>query len=148
MKVAFYKGTHAGTAGILNRLIRWWTRGIYSHTEAVLQELSDGTCWCGSSSRMDGGVRFKRLALTPSNWDVFEINASADDAKAWFAAHIGRPYDLRGILGFVLRTNEDRARYFCSESVAASIGIGEAWRFDPNTLAAALRRVSTTGGGD
>ena len=149
MKIAFYKGTHPGLPGVFNRLVRWWTRGPYSHCEAVYGDrLTDGTWLCASSSKMDGGVRFKQIDVTGANWDVMEV-AVGDEAasKAWFTAHVGAKYDVAGILGFVWRRVENaRDQYFCSEAVATSIGVPEAWRFDPNTFAAAVRRVAVTGG--
>jgi hypothetical protein len=42
----------------------------------------------------------------------------------------------------VRRLPDDRRKYFCSESVAASLGFDEAWRLDPNTFAAVLRRMA------
>lgn len=150
MKIAFYKGTHPGLPGVFNRLVRWWTRGPYSHCEAVFScQNAQGAWLCASSSKMDGGVRLKFIDLDNStNWDIFDV-PSADEAasKAWFAEHVGLAYDVRGLFGFVWRRAEDdRNKYFCSESIAASIGIEEAWRFDPNTFAAALRRVAINGG--
>ena len=144
MKIAFYKGTHQGLPGLFNRAVRWWTRGPYSHTEAVFEQNADGTYLCASSSKLDGGVRFKSIDISGPNWDVFEI-AIADPAasKQWFTDHVGCQYDVLGLLGFVIRrVEDDRNKYFCSEAVATSIGVPEAWRFDPNTFAAAIRRVT------
>ena len=144
MKIAFYKGTHEGLPGLFNRAVRWWTRGAYSHTEMVFEQNADGQYLCASASKMDGGVRFKNIILDPDKWDVFEINADRDYAYQWFKEREGLKYDVLGLFGFVIRRLEDDAgKYFCSEACAASIGITEAWRFDPNTFAAAIRRVST-----
>jgi hypothetical protein len=149
MKIAFYRGTHKGWPGVFNRLVRWWTRGPYSHCEAVFTQTDpQGATLCASASKMDGGVRFKRIDLTSSNWDIFEFAADEAQCKEWFTKHIGLKYDVRGILGFVLRSGQDRNKYFCSEAVATSIGIDEAWRFDPNTFAAAIRRVAINGGNE
>jgi hypothetical protein len=149
MKIAFYKGTHAGLTGVFNRLVRWWTRGPYSHCEVVFSERdASGAALCASSSKMDGGVRLKFIALKPENWDIWEV-PSADEAavKAWFDEHVGCKYDVLGLVGFVWRrTEDDRSKFFCSEACAAALGIEEAWRFDPNTFAAAIRRAATIGG--
>lgn len=64
MKIAFYKATRPGLQGIFNVLVRWWTRGPYSHTELVLEE-RHGLSLCGSSSFIDGGVRLKWIKLKP-----------------------------------------------------------------------------------
>ena len=67
MQVAFYKGTRSGLSGLFNRLVRWWTRGPYSHCEVVFTDepSKDGGVLCGSSSKLDGGVRLKFVVLDP-----------------------------------------------------------------------------------
>jgi len=68
MKIAFYKGTRAGVAGIYNRGVRAIDAGKYSHCEIIF---SDGVS--ASSSFMDGGVRFKEIEYNSANWDIIEI---------------------------------------------------------------------------
>lgn len=113
-------------------------RGPYSHCEAVLSE-RDGIAECGSSSFLDSGVRIKRMRLAPENWDVVEVPWNKEQSRAWFESHLGAKYDLFGLLFFVLPWRHSRRRYFCSEAVLASVGIEDAWRFDPNALAALAR---------
>ncbi len=134
MQVAFYKGKKR----LFNRLVAWWTQGPYSHCELVI----DGVCW--SSSFMDGGVRNKVIAFDADNWDLVPLAPSdAADALAWFAARNGQRYDVLGIIGFIWRALEqDQRKWFCSEAIAAALGIPDAWRFDPNTLHAALQFAS------
>ena len=135
MRAAFYRGTRPGLAGIYNRLVRWWCRSSYSHVELVF---SDG--WAASASYMDGGVRLTRIEFDPARWDLVELPAHLEaGARAWFEAHLGQPYDLLGNLHFVVSpVADDKARWFCSESVGAALGMPEAWRFDPGTLHAVL----------
>ena len=132
--VAFYKGH----TRVFNKLVSWWTRGPYSHTELVV----DGVWY--SSSFLDGGVRAKRIEFDPEHWDLIELpDADAASAVKWFEDHAGLKYDVLGLAGFVIRSlPDDRRKYFCSESVAASLGFDEAWRLDPNTFAAVLRRMA------
>ena len=138
MKAAFYKSTRAGWSGLYNRLVRWWTCGPYSHVELIF---SDGMA--ASSSFMDRGVRFKQIDFDPARWDVVELPASLEAAaRVWFMRHAGQPYDLLGNLHFVIApVRNDHDAWFCSEAVAAALGMSEPWRFDPNSLAAALRFV-------
>lgn len=149
MKVAFYKSTRPGLAGVFNRLVRWWTRGPYSHVELIINPLVQhrGLYTCYSSSAMDGGVRTKLIDLCPARWDIVELNPALYDAEAariWYLLHMGAKFDFRGIFGGVIRSvADDREKYFCSESVAAALGFDEPWRFDPNTLYAVLRREAT-----
>jgi hypothetical protein len=135
MKAAFYKGTHPGLPGIYNRLVRWWTRSPYSHVELVFD---DGQA--ASSSAMDGGVRFKAIDFDPALWDFVDLPAAlAPAARTWFNAHGGQGYDYLGNAHFVLAPIEgEKRRWFCSEAVAASLGMSEPWRFDPGALANVL----------
>ena len=135
MQIAFYKGTHSGVPGLYNRLVRWWTKGPYSHVELVF---SDGLC--ASSSHMDGGVRFKWIDLDPERWDVYELPAYLEPAaRRWFEVHKGAGYDLLGNLHFVIpAVGHSKERYFCSEADAAALGFPDPWRYDPNTLASAI----------
>jgi len=135
MKVAFYKGTHAGLPGIYNRLVRWWTRSQYSHAELVFE---DGQA--ASSSAMDGGVRLKVIEFDPALWDFVPVPAGlAPAARTWFAEHAGEAYDMLGNLHFVISAvGDDKRKWFCSEAVAAALGIPDPERFDPGTLHAAL----------
>ena len=135
MKAAFYKGTRPGLAGIYNRLVRWWTRSEFSHVELVL---STGRAW--SASFADGGVRTKPIDVDTANWHVVDLPPELEQrAEAWFEAHLGAPYDLLGNLQFVLAPIPHmQGRWFCSEAVAAALGIPDPWRYSPGTLASAL----------
>ena len=141
MQAAFYKGRKR----LFNRLTAWWLRGPYSHCELILGTDADGRSICASSSFMDGGVRVKYMHLDPAHWDVIEVGGGADAARDWLQAHCGQGYDLLGLAGFVARVlGQDKARWVCSEAVAAMLGIPDAWRFDPCSLWAALSREMTT----
>jgi len=135
LRAAFYKGTHAGLPGVYNRLVRWWTRSPYSHVELIF---ADGQA--ASSSAMDGGVRFKAIDFDPALWDFVDVHPSlAPAARTWFETHVGQAYDLLGNLHFVVSAvGDDKRKWFCSESVAAALGMPDPARFDPGTLHAAL----------
>lgn len=135
MKIALYKGTLSGWRGWISRLVRFADRGPYSHCEVVF---SDGMC--ASASWLDGGVRFKKINFNPDHWDFIDIGSgwpSETLVRDWFEQRKGNRYDLPGSLGVVFRPFRQRQhRWFCSEAVAASLGISEAWRISPNMLAA------------
>lgn len=141
LRLAMYKGPPSGalhTVGHLAVCLRTLSR--YSHCELVVGA-TDGTghaaCW--SASSRDGGVRQKRVQLTSGRWDVFALPAvtpaQAAAALAWFAEHEGHGYDWAGNAGFVLpwRT-EDRRKWFCSEAVAAALGLPRPWTYHPQRL--------------
>ncbi len=135
MKAAFYKDARPGVAGIYNRLVAWWTKSPYSHVELIV---SSGRAW--SASFEDGGVRSKLIEFDPKKWDVIDVPAELEPAAvAWFTAHRGEKYDLLGNLQFIVAAipNSEK-RWFCSEAVAAALGIPDPWRYDPGTLASAL----------
>jgi hypothetical protein len=134
LRAAFYRGTHAGLPGIYNRLVRWWTRSQYSHVELILHFAA------ASSSAMDGGVRFKKIDFDPALWDFVDLPPElAAGAEAWFNEHYGQPYDYLGNVHFVLSAvGDDKRKWFCSEAVAAALGMPNPERFDPGTLHAAL----------
>ena len=135
MKAAFYKGTRPGVAGIYNRLVRWWTSSPYSHVELVV---STGRAW--SASFEDGGVRSKLIDFDPAKWDLVDLPAHLEQpALEWFTKHRGAKYDVMGNLQFVLAAfPHSRERWFCSEAVAAALGVPDPWRYDPATLAILL----------
>ncbi len=129
---------YKGQTRVFNRLVSWWTRGPYSHTELVI----DGVCY--SSSFLDGGVRKKMIELDPEHWDIIDAPwIDAEKAVKWFEDHMDNKYDVVGLVGFVLRRfPDDRHKYFCSEACAAAAGFDEAWRLDPNTFATVVRQRS------
>lgn len=130
-QIAFYKGTHVGVKGWYNRLVRWWTRGPFSHVEVVF---SDGAC--GSASYVDGGVRYTSIDFNLAKWVLVPLPAALEPAaRAYFDVHQGEGYDLLGNLRFLFDfLPDDPRKKFCSEAVAESLGIADGWRFDPNTL--------------
>lgn len=136
MRAAFYKGTRPGLQGIYSRVVRLIDRGPYSHCELVF---SDGIS--ASASWIDGGVRFKRIDYKPEHWDFIDLtHLDEERARDWFREQEGAGYDLLGNVRFVLPIVPASASgWFCSEAMATSLGMSEAWRLGPNGLAAALR---------
>jgi len=141
-RAAFYKDTHSGAPGICNRPVRWWTRSPYSHVELIFFDGGPGAgSQAASSSYMDGGVRFKWIEFDPALWDFVDLPEQlALPALAWFDKHEGDGYDLLGNVHFVLApVGDDKCKWFCSEAVAAALGMPDPARFDPGTLYAALK---------
>jgi len=162
MKLASYKASRDGFLGIFNWLIRIRLKGIYSHTEVVFMPeddvghlMPDGTCepvdgmyWCASSVASDkmpewsprragrtGGVRFKRVLLDSSKWDVVNFKYNPTIAATWFKDRQGSLYDWQQIFGFISWLMPEKSgRYMCSECCAASAGYKDAHRFDPCIL--------------
>ncbi len=138
LKVSFYVGTHAGLPGVYNRGVRLVDRGPRSHCEMIF---SDGKS--ASASWMDGGVRFKQIDYTSGKWEFLDIPDPTGEierkARQWFIDHEGAKYDLWGNVRFVVGlVKDDGSAYFCSEAIAAALGMTDSFRYGPNGLAVAL----------
>lgn len=135
-RAAFYTGTRTGLPGFYNRLVRWFERGPYSHCELVF---SDGAA--ASASFMDRGVRFKHIEFDPDRWDFVDLPAQYEfAARAWFVDHDGQAYDIVGNIRFLLGFLPDsKHKWFCSEAMAAALGIYEPFRYGPNGLWSVLK---------
>ncbi len=135
MKIAFYKGTRKGLAGIYSRGVRLVTKGRYSHCEVVFNNGMSA-----SASFIDKGVRFKRIEYDPANWDFLEIDDKYElNAWKWFKEHEGESYDLLGNIHFLLPfVGDDRHKWSCAESVAEALQIRDSWRIHPNSLYALI----------
>jgi len=137
--LAFYRGK----GNWVNALIRLWTRGPYSHTEVITKSEGPNLHYCHSADRPDKGVRSKWRLLDVDEWDFVEVDADPVAVEQWYAERLHCGYDFLGLLGFVFRPETgDKNKYFCSEANAASIGINEAWRLDPNTLKPIIDNLS------
>jgi hypothetical protein len=142
-RAAFYKGE----GKVYNRVVRLWERGPYSHGELIY---SDGTA--ASASFMDGGVRFKAIDFNPDNWDFVTLPAYLETlSRQWFRNHEHDGYDLIGQFRFIVAPvtwgNGDD-NWWCTEAMAASLGMADPWRYGPNGLFAALKFMESTLGGD
>lgn len=133
MKAAFYKAD----GQFYNWFVRKWERGPYSHVELIF---SDGRA--ASASFRDKGVRFKEIDFDNGNWDFIELPAQLEGkALNWFIAHDKCKYDLLGQVRFLISPinigNNDE-KWWCSEAVAAALGLPDPWRYGPNGLYDAL----------
>lgn len=140
VRAAFYRGTRPGIAGFYNIAVRAVTKGIYSHCELVF---SDGQC--ASSSFLDNGVRFKRIDFDPEHWDFVELPDELEaGAREWFEKHNHQRYDILGNIRFILwPIAEEKDKWFCSEAMAKSFGLMQAWRYDANVLYSALKLLES-----
>ena len=134
------------SSGIVGSLIRWQTRGYYSHASIVLDS------GAVIESREFIGVR-QLPRLEPKKGEVIDLYAfdhTAEQAAAieeFLKKQIGKPYDYPMVVGFVSRAraegHESAGKYFCSELAFAgpqkAAGIAflnrrEAWEVAPEHL--------------
>jgi len=138
--VAFYKG-HADKwqHRLQDSLIRFFTRGAYSHCEIVWQHHNSIDEYvCITSSPRDGGVRRKLMPLSLHKWHLLPLVTRLDltptAAQSFYIQHWNKKYDWRGIINFILPVGHDRTRYFCSEFCAEFLGLNNPHRISPNDL--------------
>jgi len=132
-RLAFYKAE----GGLHNKVIRWWDCGKYSHVELVFSDGMSATATVRDGSQ----VRMKRINYDPAKWDFIELPASLEaQARHFYAQTKGMKYDLIGQLRFAVAPYKGvRSRYWCSEWVAAALGMADPWRYGPNGLYAAIK---------
>lgn len=142
MKFAFYKAKDK----LFHIVCSWKMEGPYSHVEAIFGpgKENPNLSLCASSAFLDGGVRFKEIDITPEIYDVIEIDLPKeveDKAYQWFVDHEGQPYDTRGLIQFItpFPVGHTEGGWFCDEACLTSIGMEEAFRFDPNSMASVLK---------
>lgn len=141
MKFAFHKAKDT----LFAKLCTWKMEGPYSHVEACFgpDPVNPALTVCGSSKWTEGGVRLTSLDLSDTTaWDIVEV-PGIDEQKSlqWFKDHAGEPYDTRGLIQFVtfFPVGHNKKGWFCDEACLASIGMENAYRFDPNGMAAILK---------
>lgn len=139
-KLAFYKGT-----SLVSKLIRWQTRGVYSH---VAFWMPDGSCM---EAREFGGVRHvANLSVrhTPgTEVDIYSFPKlspeKVEHLNQFLISQLGCGYDYRSVLRFISRRDAgSKDKWFCAEWVAAAIqGEGvdllsriHAWAISPAML--------------
>lgn len=124
MKVALYTGNHDSDSFSVRA--GWWItrkvqKGPYSnttHVEAIHNEYSDGSVNIASSSLRDGGVRAKRVLLTPGFWNIVDVPMwDVQQSINLLQATQGCKYNLRGAIATAFIGSPEAGRYFCNEWV-------------------------------
>jgi hypothetical protein len=137
MLLALQKGHQDGVTGLLGVVGRHLDKTNYRHTEIIL---SSGISV--SSSYRDKGVRFKYIDYSePGMWDFYPLPDHLEPRViAWYLEHEGEEYDNMGNVRFLFGLiDEDKAKWFCTESNAAALGLPDAWRYSPGALLAILQ---------
>lgn len=139
-RIAFYRGRKSQNdhALIGDRLICWVTGKPFSHCELVVSLVTLGSevySTMLSSSLRDGGVRGVSRKLVPGRWLVVEFDGDSKPAIQYIRGRIGVPYGWFDLFSFLLpfRVSWDGSD-FCSEIVADSLKLPNAWRTSPGDL--------------
>jgi len=122
INIAFYRGN----GGIVNKIVRWWTKSEYSHAELVMP---DGLTWIGISPFKTSKLQsvFK-LDYDPKEWEFISIEITEQQLEVineFFRATEGCQYDWVGmILSQLLPYNIKRKnKWYCSEWIAYALRI-------------------------
>ena len=139
-RIAFYHGRKSQNdhALIGDRLICWVTGKPFSHCELVVSTHTIGVetyATMLSSSLRDGGVRGVSRQLVPGRWLVVEFDGDSKPAIQYIRGRIGTPYGWLDLFSFLLpfRVSWDGSD-FCSEIVADSLKLPNAWHTSPGDL--------------
>jgi len=121
MKLAFYQGK-----SIISRLIRWKTRGKYSHVAVIFDDGRILEAWQGTNSvRWINSLSDGHSPGTKV--DIYDIDAPLNKAraKAFAQKQMDKPYGYRAILKFISNTSGDNENaWICSEIALATAVAG------------------------
>ena len=139
-RIAFYRGRKSQNdhALIGDQLICWVTGKPFSHCELVVSLVALGSevySTMLSSSLRDGGVRGASRQLVPGRWLVVEFDGDSKPAIEYIRGRIGTPYGWFDLLSFLLPFRVSwSGSDFCSEVVAAALGLDKPWHKSPGDL--------------
>ncbi len=106
--------------GTGSKLIKWFTRGAYSHNSVVI--IIDDYTVEYESLQGSGVVRHTPNTLSSHTYDSLEAPLSKEQVLAandLLLSLVGAKYDWKGVFGFVLKRKKHlMSRWFCSELLA------------------------------
>ena len=141
VSIAFYDASQ-GT--YLDKLVAWWTRGLFSHCEIYFSKFDI----CCSASPREGMVRFKKIddLFTSGKWTILSTEADEDWAYKFCKEHEGQKYDWLAIIccQFLPFGEQARNKWFCSELAARIKGYIHAAWYSPNRLYSAMMKEPET----
>lgn len=118
LRIVFFKGK-----GLLSALIRWQTRGKFSHVGLAFPDNAFFESWTGSGKKLwrNGGVA-KKLNWQPEGDETIATvaldDAQMQRARAFCESNLGRGYDFRSVIRFLTRIKPaSNDKFFCSELV-------------------------------
>jgi len=122
IKIAFYKAK----GNWKNKIIRWWTKSVYSHAELVLP---DERTWISISPFLTSKVdKREKLEYNENHWDFVEFTITKEQNKVildFFDETKGCGYDWVGmIMSQLIPYNIKRKnKWYCSEWIAYALRI-------------------------
>ena len=119
IRIAQYRGT-----SIASRIIKFVTRGKYSHTAIMIEDNVIIEAWQGSNEvRIIRGLSDGHKAGTKA--DIYEIpctEAQEEAICAYLMSQVGMKYDYFGLISFYFNKSKynRESRWFCSELFASA----------------------------
>ena len=141
-KILLFRGI-----GLVSALIRWQTRGDYSHAALLMP---NGTTIIESWQGIGCGVQQKEIA----DWrgvDTYDVHGLTTEQWAvvdsFARSQLGKPYDYFGCVRFLDRRKlpHDLSHWFCSELVFAAFqaaGVELLARCDASDVSPAMLSLS------
>ena len=152
MRYILVKGT-----GIVSKLIRWQTRGQYSHAALLFSDNvvieSRERHYDIATKKHTSGVQkvsfdYWKQLIGDAPFTVFDVEPITNDdeskIRAFAESQIGKPYDYLGVLRFITRKNyqsQPDDKWWCSELVFQAIAEvvllfanTEGWWVNPDLL--------------
>jgi hypothetical protein len=122
IKIAFYKGE----GNFINKIVRRWTKSVYSHAELILP---DDITWIGISPFLKSKVASRqKSSVEYEEWDFIPIDVTQeqlDIIMEFFEYTKGQGYDWTGMLlsQFLPCKIKHKKRWYCSEWIAYALRI-------------------------
>ena len=128
------KKTHASDATplqkLISNLIKWRLCSSYSHSGLVIDNV------LYHSSYINHGLRCEKFIMEESSgWDFFYLGDENDEKfLETFKKFEGTPYDLIGLLTFILPFKADFKELYCFEWCGLALGLNITTRVTPEDL--------------
>jgi hypothetical protein len=112
--LALYKGT-----SIVSQAIKFFSWSEYSHASWVTENGGEYESWDGVGVQYS--AKFGAAHTKGTFVDLFNIKITSQETynlELFFKSQIGKKYDYKGILGFLMRKDyESVEKWFCSELI-------------------------------
>lgn len=146
IRIAFWIGDKSNPrATAVDRLVAWWTgRGCdekrFSHVALVESTIGGGSSLIDAHPKA-GTVRMTHAYTGSPDWVTVEVAGNAKLAFEYAYRQVGRRYGYTEWLTFALGFRVTAGGVTCSQLVAESIGLHDAWAHSPNSLFVSCSRM-------
>jgi hypothetical protein len=114
--------------GTFDTLIKWWTRGPFSHTELIFSNGDRHTSIPGKGTMWLSAIEMEDSAPEPrKQWITIMVDANEERVRAWCNEHVFDQYDWPGIFfsQILPMKSQARSRYWCTEANVEALQYGD-----------------------